>query len=733
MSDDLTQHQTDGDHDRSRQLSMQPTDSHVDIPGVQITRLLGTGAYGEVWVGVDINTNRQVAVKFFHHQSGVDWQLLSKEVEKLVSLATQRYVVQLLDVGWEASPPYYVMEYLEDGSLDQFIKTADSISVQQAVELFHDITTGLSHAHNKGILHCDLKPANILLDADRRPRIADFGQSRLSTDQSPALGTLFFMAPEQADLDASPDPRWDVYGLGAILYTLLEGSAPNRSEDDLKKIESSGGLKKRLKSYQTTINNAGNPADSMLRSDIDPPLREIIRKCLAADPQERFSSVRDILDALRHRQTTRDRRPLTILGIFGPILLLAIMAIFSSLWYQQAVADAELAVRERVYESNAWISRHVALSVRDELRNYFDIVERESSQGKLPNLITTILDSSGLQNIHADRQSWVTLTPSQKAFLTDPQRKPLDKFLKARIQHYQQEFQLDQTKPKIASLFIVGPQGDMLGIAFSPGEIRGQRQSIGRYYGYRNYFHGGPRDFAQDIESRATATISNTHLSRAFQSTQTRKWKIAITTPIYLPANQSDQASQADPSNPANHGELIGIMAVTVNLGDFSSLKNDNLNENHFAVFIDDRAGSETGGQRRGTILQHPAMDELDSTPDKPFQLSPKQLRGLLQGQESLYTDPIGEATGIEKYRGKWIAVLEPVLLPDEASSAANRAKSHLRILVQESYSQATLPIRELGRKLILEGIFAAAVILIVVSTLWFFVIRKFSQPIGKA
>ena len=718
MSDELTQHQSDGDHDRSRQLSMLPTDTHADIPGVQITRLLGTGAYGEVWVGVDINTNRQVAVKFFHHQSGVDWQLLSKEVEKLVSLATQRYVVQLLDVGWEATPPYYVMEYLEDGSLDQFIKTADSISVQQAVELFHDITTGLTHAHDKGILHCDLKPANILLDADRRPRIADFGQSRLSTDQSPALGTLFFMAPEQADLDASPDPRWDVYGLGAILYTLLEGSAPNRSENDLKKIETSGGLKKRLKSYQATINNAGNPADSILRSDIDPPLREIIRKCLAVDPHERFSSVRDILDALRHRQTTRDRRPLTILGIFGPILLLAIMTVFSSLWYQQAVADAELAVRERVYESNKWISRHIALSVKDELRNYFDIVERESSQGELPGLITTILGSTGLQNIHNNRQPWATLTSSQKAFLNDPQRKPLDKFLKARIRHYQQ----DHVNAEIASLFVVGPSGDMLGIAFSPDEIRGQ-QSIGRYYGYRNYFHGGPRDLAQDIESRRISPISNTHLSRAFQSTTTNKWKIAITTPIYMPANQ------ADPTDPSNRGKLIGIMAVTVNLGDFSSLKNDNLIENQFAVFIDGRAGSETGGgQRRGTILQHPAMDELDSTPDKPFQLSAIQLRGLLQGQESLYTDPMGEATNLEKYRGKWIAVLQRVETP-----AANRGRSNLRILVQESYSQATLPIRELGRKLILEGIFAAAVILIVVSALWFFVIRKFSQPIGKA
>ena len=253
----------------------------------------------------------------------------------------------------------------------------------------------------------------------------------------------------------------------------------------------------------------------------------------------------------------------------------------------------------------------------------------------------------------------MNLTPSQTAFKDDPQRLPLDKFLEQRIQHYQQ----DHVNAEIASLFVVGPNGDMLGIAFSPDEIRGP-QSIGRYYGYRNYFHGGPRDLAQDIESRRISPISNTHLSRAFQSTTTNKWKIAITTPIYMPANQSDQASQADPTDPSNRGELIGIMAVTVNLGDFSSLKNDDLIENQFAVFIDGRAGSETGGgQRRGTILQHPAMDELDSTPDKPFQLSAKQLRGLLQGQESLYTDPMGEATNLEKYRGKWIAVLQRLSL----------------------------------------------------------------------
>ena len=86
-----------------------------------------------------------------------------------------------------------------------------------------DVATGLVHAHGKGVLHCDLKPANVLLDQDGKPRLADFGQSRLSTEQAPALGTMFYMAPEQADLAAAPDVRWDVYALGALLVLHVDG------------------------------------------------------------------------------------------------------------------------------------------------------------------------------------------------------------------------------------------------------------------------------------------------------------------------------------------------------------------------------------------------------------------------------------------------------------------------------------------------------------------------------
>src|SRR6188768_1387875 len=120
------------------------------------------------------------------------------------------------------------MEYLERGSLDDRLQSGP-MSVTEAVGAFRDIAVGLVHAHDKGVLHCDLKPGNVLLDQDHRPRLADFGQARLSHEQTPALGTLFYMAPEQADLSAVPDARWDVYALGALLYSMLTGEPPQRT------------------------------------------------------------------------------------------------------------------------------------------------------------------------------------------------------------------------------------------------------------------------------------------------------------------------------------------------------------------------------------------------------------------------------------------------------------------------------------------------------------------------
>src|ERR1051325_11118499 len=148
---EFTQTQSPADEARSKDLSLARTKPPTEVPGYQVTRFLGAGAYGEVWAGQDRNTGRKVAIKFYHHRRGVDWSLLSREVEKLVFLSADRYVVQLLEVGWEAEPPYYVMEYVEQGSIDDLLRRHGTFTVAEAVEIFREIAVGLAHAHGKGV------------------------------------------------------------------------------------------------------------------------------------------------------------------------------------------------------------------------------------------------------------------------------------------------------------------------------------------------------------------------------------------------------------------------------------------------------------------------------------------------------------------------------------------------------------------------------------------------------
>ena len=176
------------------------------------------------------------------------------------------------------------------------------------------------HLHGKGILHCDLKPGNVLLDQDGKPRVADFGQSRLSTEQTPALGTLFFMAPEQADLDAVPDAGWDVYGLGALLFSMLTGKPPYYSTELADQIEDTEDITHRLANYRKALQKAEKPTEHRKIPGVDRMLAEIIDRCIAVDPKERFSSIQSVLFALQNRETVRARRPLVALGLLGPLL-----------------------------------------------------------------------------------------------------------------------------------------------------------------------------------------------------------------------------------------------------------------------------------------------------------------------------------------------------------------------------------------------------------------------------
>jgi hypothetical protein len=721
MTTDFTQQQTPTDQQRSKDLSLARSRPPTEVPGFVAQKFIGAGAYGEVWSGVDRNTGRKVAIKFYAHRRGVDWSLLNREVEKLVFLSADRYVVQLLQVGWDADPPYYVMEYVENGSLDDLLKKDGTFSVPEAVEMFREISVGLAHAHGKGVLHCDLKPANILLDQDHRPRLADFGQSRLSHEQKPALGTLFYMAPEQADLEAVPDVRWDVYALGAILYCLVVGNPPHRNDDTVSKIDSGTDLADRLARYRKAIQTAPLPTEHRRIPGMDRAVAEIIDRCLAANPDDRFANVQEVLDALEARDLTRSRLPLMVLGFVGPLLVLLVTGFFSYRGYQRAVMDAEANSRQWAIEVNQYAAQLAAEKVSGEIGRYFEIARSEADRGELrPPLFELLGHSQNLANLSDPQIIEAEIDPARKAFLNEAQRLALDRYLEERLDTYRLVAESDKHAPRFASVFIVDRYGTQIAAAHDEDV---QSQSIGKNFAHRTYFHGGPVELPQFPRPQENARhITATHLSNVFKSTTTKKWKVAVATPIYRERLREDLS-------PSEEREFMGVLVMTVNLGDFEFFRTTMSPEhNQFAVLVDGRPGDDTG-----TILQHPLFDgllaERRSLPEEFREPKFRVPADLLNGQGRQYDDPLGQYRDSKnlarEYDRRWVAATSQVRSP---AAANGNADSGLVVLVQSDYEAVVRPARQLGNQFIRNNLWMLAVVITVSLSLWYIVVRLFHE-----
>jgi eukaryotic-like serine/threonine-protein kinase len=699
MSQEYTELQSPADQLRSQELSLKHARPPLEVAGYRMDRFLGAGAYGEVWVGIDRNTSRQVAIKFYAHKHGVDWSLLSREVEKLVFLSADRYVVQLLEVGWDSEPPYYVMEYLERGSLEDLLRTQGALPVNDAVTMFTEICHGLSHAHGKGVLHCDLKPANILLDQDHQPRLADFGQSRLSSEQTPALGTLFYMAPEQADLTAVPDARWDVYALGAILHCLLVGEPPFRSPEIVTQIDTATDLPDRLARYRQALQHALSPTLNSDMKHVDRALLEIMERCLAYEPAERYANVQEVLNALEARQRARQMRPVLAFGFAFPLLMLAVMTFFGWRGYQRALADTESLAVRRAVVNNQFAAQLAAERVAAEIERYFDIVYDEAYRSSFNDYFDLVLKNTALKELSRVDLAPKKLEELQDEFIANSVRKDLDIYLARRIKRYAQQ-------PKLASIFVLNAEGVMLAAAFEGDE---RSQSVAKNFAYRTYFHGGATDLPKETRVPAVRPVDRPHLSAVFQSSTTKKWKVAIARPIW----------RSDPVH-ENEDIIAGLLVITLNLGDFEFFKSVQIQgEDRFAVLVDARPGNNTG-----SILQHPLFDQVlargESLPETFQELRVPLLKdGTLA--ENAYGDPLGNDPLGALYAREWLAAAAPVR---NVNGDKNVSTAGLVVLVQEDYVAVINPVRELGRRLVREGILALTVVVLVTVLLWLFVLR---------
>jgi TolB-like protein/Tfp pilus assembly protein PilF len=266
----------------------------IDFGDYQLLEEIGRGGQGVVYRAHQRSLNRTVALKVIGLGQWATKAHLKRfhlEAEAAASL-DHPCIVPIYEVGEREGSCYFSMKFIDGGQLDEVAKRKP-ISVRNAAELIAKLARTVHHAHAHGILHRDIKPGNILIDAKGEPHLTDFGLARLAETQSTltrtmdVLGTPSYMAPEQASGQNEQVTRaTDVYGLGAVFYQLLTGHVPF-----------AGGT-----TYETIrLLLESEPRQPRLwNPNIDRNLATICLKCLEKNPQRRYSSALALAEDLEH-------------------------------------------------------------------------------------------------------------------------------------------------------------------------------------------------------------------------------------------------------------------------------------------------------------------------------------------------------------------------------------------------------------------------------------------------
>jgi eukaryotic-like serine/threonine-protein kinase len=265
-----------------------------ELGDYELLEVVGRGGQGVVYRAHQKSLNRTVALKMIRVGSWATESHLKRfrrEAEAAASLEHPG-IVPIYEVGERDGSCYFSMRFVEGGQLDQVIKR-EPMSIRQAAELISKVARTVHYAHEHGILHRDIKPGNILLDAKGEPLLTDFGLARLVEAESTVtrtkevMGTPSYMAPEQAmGNNAAVSRATDVYGLGASLYQLLTGHPPF-----------AGGT-----TYETIklVLDTEPRQPRLLNPKIDRDLSTICLKCLEKDPKRRYSSALALAEDLEH-------------------------------------------------------------------------------------------------------------------------------------------------------------------------------------------------------------------------------------------------------------------------------------------------------------------------------------------------------------------------------------------------------------------------------------------------
>jgi predicted Ser/Thr protein kinase len=264
---------------------------HSEVIGnYRVERELGRGGMGVVYRATEIATGEAVALKVLSREFALEPDYVKRfkrETEALDRLDHPN-IVRVFRVGEHEGLHYYAMDFVEGRSLGAMLSGGDRLGVERALDLAIEVATALGHAHKAGIIHRDIKPGNILLDREGKPKLTDFGIARLTyatrmTRTGDIVGTPEYMSPEQAKGSAVDAPS-DVYSLGVVLYELLTGKVPFEGATALEII------KKHQYEQPANIRE--------LNRAVHDGLARVVMKMLAKEPKERYKSAEQVATAL---------------------------------------------------------------------------------------------------------------------------------------------------------------------------------------------------------------------------------------------------------------------------------------------------------------------------------------------------------------------------------------------------------------------------------------------------
>lgn len=268
-----------------------------------VLELIGQGGMGEVYRAIHKGLNRTVAIKMLSPEimDNKEFRKRFQQEAQIIAQLDHKNIIKVYDIDTYDNKLCIIMECIDGESLESILKKTEKFDITHSIELTIEIAQALDYAHNRGIIHRDIKPDNIMLDKSGNVKLMDFGIARmvdatLNTQTGLSMGTPKYMSPEQAE-GKKVKKTTDIYSLGIILYRLVAGKVPFDADNFVA-------------IAMMHIKELPVPPEK-LNSKIDKKLSTIILKCIEKNETDRFQSCRELSDALAEYKFSMLQRDVT--------------------------------------------------------------------------------------------------------------------------------------------------------------------------------------------------------------------------------------------------------------------------------------------------------------------------------------------------------------------------------------------------------------------------------------